>query len=209
MSPPTKYAVALFPGFEALDVFGSLDILNLLSKTVPLEFATLAATLDAVSTKAPITGQSIGQSVMPTHTFETCPDDIEVLLVPGGFGERDPNGIRPVVEFVKSRYPKLRFLLTVCTGSALVAQAGVLNGREATSNKRAWDMLSSIGTDVQWVRRARWVVDGNIWTSSGVTAGMDMMYAFVAEQYGEHVAKELADIAEYVRNTDPSNDPFA
>ncbi|KAI1074852.1 class I glutamine amidotransferase-like protein [Whalleya microplaca] len=209
MSPPTKYAVALFPGFQALDVFGSLDILNLLSMNMPLEFVTLSANMDAVSTKSPLTSHSISQSVAPTHTFQNCPDDIEVLLVPGGFGERDPNAIRPVVDFVKSRYPRLRYLLTVCTGSAVAARAGVLEGKRATTNKRAWDQVISESPNVQWVRQARWVADGNIWTSSGVTAGMDMMYAFIADQYGEHTAEDLADIAEYVRNTDPSNDPFA
>lgn len=62
---------------------------------------------------------------------------------------------------------------------------------------------------MNWVPRARWVVDGNLWTSSGISAGIDMMYAFVADQFGEDVASRLADDAEYVRNTDSTNDPFA
>jgi transcriptional regulator GlxA family with amidase domain len=62
---------------------------------------------------------------------------------------------------------------------------------------------------VNWVRQARWVTDGNLWTSSGVSAGMDMMYAFVASQYGEDIAKDLAQSGEYVRNTDSTDDPFA
>ena len=62
---------------------------------------------------------------------------------------------------------------------------------------------------VDWVLAARWVTDGNVWTASGISAGIDMMYAFIADQYGEDVAQTLADAAEYRRNTDASDDPFA
>ncbi|KAI0542736.1 ThiJ/PfpI family protein [Xylaria digitata] len=206
--PPTKFGVVLFPGFQALDVFGPLDALNNLSRMIPLEFTVLAVTLDPVNTEVPNPGR-IGQSVVPTHTFDNCPKDLEVLLVPGGFGARDPAITAPIVEFLKRIFPQLRHLLTVCTGSAIVAQSGLLDGRRATSNKRSWEWATSQGPAVWWVREARWVADGNIWTSSGVSAGIDLMFAFIADQYGEETAKQLADIAEYVRNPDSSVDPFA
>lgn len=63
--------------------------------------------------------------------------------------------------------------------------------------------------NVHWVPQARWVQDGNIWTSSGVTAGIDGMFAFVAAHWGEDIAKDLANTLEYERHTDPSWDPFA
>ncbi|KAI1125611.1 ThiJ/PfpI family protein [Nemania abortiva] len=208
MKPPTKYGVVLFPGFQALDVFGPLDVLNNMSRMTPLEFVTLAATRDPVSTKVDAPGR-IGQSVVPTHTFDECPPDLEVLLVPGGLGARDDAITAPIVEFLKRIFPNLRYLLTVCTGSAIVAQSGLLDGKRATSNKMSWEWVVSQGPAVNWVRRARWVVDGNIWTSSGVSAGIDLMFAFIADQYGEERAKRLADIAEYVRNPSASDDPFA
>ncbi|KAI5925773.1 class I glutamine amidotransferase-like protein [Camillea tinctor] len=207
--PPTRYAVALFPGFQALDVFGPVDILNMLSKSRSLELSVLSTTPEPVCTKSGTSSHSIGQQVVPTHTFRDCPDDIEVLLVPGGTGTRDQRSVQAVVDFVRERYPKLRYLLTVCTGSVVVSMAGVLDGRRATSNKRAWDWVTSHGPAVQWVRHARWVTDGNIWTASGISAGIDMMYAFIENQYGEAVATDLAQAAEYVRNTDPNDDPFA
>ncbi len=141
--PPTKFGVVLFPGFQALDVFGPLDVLNNLSRTTPLEFAVLAATLDPVGTRVESPG-CIGQTVVPTHTFDNCPEDLEVLLVPGGFGTRNPVITAPIVEFLKSIYPKLRFLLTVCTGSAVLAQSGLLDGRRATSNKRSWEWVGHL-----------------------------------------------------------------
>lgn len=62
---------------------------------------------------------------------------------------------------------------------------------------------------MNWVLEARWVTDGNLWTSSGISAGIDMMYAFISELYGEKAAQELANQSEYRRNTDPNDDPFA
>ncbi|KAI0192779.1 ThiJ/PfpI family protein [Astrocystis sublimbata] len=208
MAPPTKFGVVLFPGFQALDVFGPLDALNNLSRRTPLELTVLSATRDPVSSKSDTPG-AIGQTVVPTHTFDECPEDLEVLLVPGGFGTRNTLVTQVIVEFLKRIYPKLRYLLTVCTGSAVVAQSGLLDGRRATSNKKGWEWATSQGPNVHWVRQARWVVDGNFWTSSGVSAGIDLIFAFIADQYGEEMAKQLADQAEYVRSSDPSNDPFA
>jgi transcriptional regulator GlxA family with amidase domain len=228
MPPPTKYAVVLYPGFQALDVFGPLDALNFLSKVRPLELSIIAQTLDPVSTRLEGSDLTIGQSVVPTHTFDNAPDDIEVLLVPGGIGARKLELTQPVVDFVKRTYPGLKFLLTVCTGSALTARAGVMDGKQATSNKRGFDWVSvhpgllslllhslkfrqvtTQGPKVRWVRQARWVTDGNVWTSSGVSAGMDMIYAFASAQYGEDVANDLAQSGEYVRNTNSADDQFA
>ncbi len=139
---PTRFAVALFPGFQALDVFGPLDILNMLSRITPLTFHVLAETLTPVSTQGLGTKHTISQSVVPTHTFADAPlDDIDVLLVPGGFGTRNPVNVDPVVEFLRRAGPKVKYLLTVCTGSALAAMAGVLDGKRATSNKMEWDWV--------------------------------------------------------------------
>ncbi|KAI0397693.1 ThiJ/PfpI family protein [Xylariaceae sp. FL0594] len=208
--PPTKYGVALFPGFQALDVFGPLDVLNNLSRDTSLEMVLLAATLDPVSTCAPGSKSGhFGQSVVPTHTFDKCPDDLEVLLVPGGFGTRETEVVKSVGDFVKTVYPRLRFLLTVCTGSTVVASTGLLDGKKATTHKMVWKQAVEERQAVQWVKHARWVIDGNIWTSSGVSAGIDLTFAFVEDQYGREKADELTKLAEYVRNRDPDNDPFA
>ncbi|ORY61748.1 class I glutamine amidotransferase-like protein [Pseudomassariella vexata] len=212
-NPPTKYGVLLFPGFQALDVFGPLDILNILSKyhrPKPMDLVVVAATLDPVSTT--VSDAEFGQRIVPTHTFDTAPEDIEVLLVPGGMGTREDAIAGPAIAYVKKIFPKLRYLLTVCTGSALVAQAGLLEGKRATTNKTVWKWATAQGPNVDWVLEARWVTDNNIWTSSGISAGIsagiDMMYAFVSAMYGEETAQDIADVSEYRRNTDPTDDPF-
>ncbi|KAJ7582067.1 class I glutamine amidotransferase-like protein [Mycena floridula] len=203
--PPRSFGVLLFPGFQALDAFGSLDILNVLSERTPLSLAMISSSLDPVSTTPPGTiSPTFGQSVVPTHTFTTCPA-LDVLIIPGGVGTKGPN-IQSTIDFVKTAKPK--YIFTICTGAVIAASAGVLDGKRATSNKSLWSRILGF-TEVHWVSHARWVVDGNVWTSSGVTAGMDAMLAFVEEFYGAEAAEHVTNELEYERHRDPSWDPFA
>lgn len=133
--PPVKYAVALFNGFQLLDVFGPLDVISVLAQLVsPIEVYILAATKEPVTSRTSMPG-AVGQEIVPTHTFDDAPDDIDVLMIPGGSGTRDIEGTQAVVDFAAQAYPKLRYLWTVCTGAALAARAGVLDGKRATTNK--------------------------------------------------------------------------
>lgn len=203
----------LFPGFQALDVFGALDVLNLLSAfQFKLSLSLIAATLDPVSTAHP-TGNPMGstfhQSIVPTHTFATAPP-LDVLIVPGGVGTRVPGTtLDDLRAFIKTRYPTLKYFMTICTGAALAAQTGILDGKKATSNKCAWKWVIAQGPKVHWVPVARWTVDGNVWTSSGVAAGIDAIFAFVETVYGKTAADNIVRLMEYDRHLDPEWDPWA
>jgi transcriptional regulator GlxA family with amidase domain len=104
---------------------------------------------------------------------------------------------------------QVKHVITICTGSTITARAGVLDGRKATTNKRSWAWATTTGPKVEWVRTARWVHDGNIWTSSGVAAGIDATYAWLGHVYGEDVASYMAASSEYKRTTNSTDDPFA
>ncbi|KAJ4474930.1 class I glutamine amidotransferase-like protein [Lentinula aciculospora] len=209
---PVNYGLLVFPTFQALDAFGPMDILNLLSRDYPMNLSIIAQTLEPVSTKHrdpslnPLRS-NFGESVVPTHDFSNAPP-LDVLIIPGGYGLA-ANDLDLVYEFVKRTYPSLKYLITICNGCWVAARAGILDGKRATTNKSGWEMTKEIRPDVNWVAHARWVVDGNIWTSSGVSAGMDATLAFVGEVYGEEKAKEIAIVMEYERHEDPSWDPFA
>ena len=90
-----------------------------------------------------------------------------------------------------------------------MAKAGLLDGKRATTNKRAFDWVASQGPNVDWQRKARWVEDGKFITSSGVSAGTDMALALIARLCGIDRAREVAQWAEYVWNEDANDDPFA
>lgn len=216
---PKKIAIILFPGFQLLDATGPLDAFSLLSYQHPLALYILAATLDPVSTHNFVQqkqGSHVSASIVPTHRFENAPADFDMVLLPGGLGARGPDGEKntgPVVDFLKSLDlsgdGSIKHVLTVCTGSEILARTGILDGRKATTNKRAFNEVKAKHPKVTWVSKSRWVVDRNIWTSSGISAGIDLAFAWIAHVFGEEVAQYTADRSEYERNTDADEDRFA
>ncbi|KAL6711349.1 hypothetical protein ACN47E_005880 [Coniothyrium glycines] len=233
---PSHFGLLVFPGFQALDVFGPLDVLNLLSLLYPnttMALSILSRTLDPVSTaiKGMHGASDFGESVVPTITLgdylqranstetpayappaaarneNTGRGDIQVLIVPGGMGTRVD--VSEEIAFVKAVYPKLKYLISVCTGASILARSGILDGRRATTNKKSWAWVTSTGPNVNWVPTARWVEDGNIFSSSGVAAGIDATYAWVSRVYGDEVAHFVSLNSEYERETHWDNDPFA
>ena len=110
---------------------------------------------------------------------------------------------------LKMAVEKAEFVLSICTGAALLARCGLLDGKKATSNKMALDWVKSTGAAVYWQERARWVTDGKFYTSSGVSAGIDMALGFVEDQWGRAQAEWIARRIEYLWNDKKENDPFA
>lgn len=170
-------------------------------------------------------GFMLGASTVATHTFADAPA-LDVILVPGGLGTRtlvehhdDPeHGSQIIEDFLRRRASQADYVVSVCTGAVLLARSGLLTGRRATTNKAAWEWVTGVGSDmgngssngdITWVPSARWTVDGNIWTSSGVAAGMDMMYAFMRQLYGPAMANTAVNVMEYAPNQDSHWDPFS
>lgn len=148
--------------------------------------------------------------IVATHAFADAPP-LDILLVPGGIGNRvlNQNNDTVVEDFVAARYPQLRYLLSVCTGAASLAKAGVLDGRRATTNKAAWAWATQFGHGVQWQPTARWTEDGNVWTSSGVSAGIDMTYAFFRMLFGREAVDPIINAMEYTPHLDKHWDPYS
>ncbi|MDP7391798.1 MAG: DJ-1/PfpI family protein [Alphaproteobacteria bacterium] len=149
-----------------------------------------------------------GPSTIADYSFEDAPD-FDILLIPGGFGTRAAVSNDALLAKIAAMSAKADVTATVCTGSAVLARTGLLDGRPATSNKVAWDWVLEQGPKVDWKRQARWVDDGDIVTSSGVSAGIDMALDLIARLRGEEIAVNSARYMEYIWNRDPANDPFA
>lgn len=189
----------VFPGFELLDLYGPLEMFGL--NQDEFEIRIVAETMEPVAATP-------GPRTNPDETFGER-ERYDLLLVPGGMGSRPGMDNRTLLRWLAQQSERADIVASVCTGSALLAGAGVLDGRRATSNKRAWDWVVSQGPKVQWVRRARWVEDGKFFTSSGISAGTDMSLALIEKLLGTQAMETIAKRAEYVRNEQHDNDPFA
>jgi transcriptional regulator GlxA family with amidase domain len=203
--------------FDMLDVYGPSEILQFIGASYKTDIVYLAETLDPVTTRPALANMnSLNSSVYPcltpTHTFETAPE-LDVLIIPGGPGWRNPTTLNATMAYIRKTAPKVQHVLTICTGSALAARAGIMNGKRATTNKSSWPSTVAANPNTTWVPSARWVEDHSgspsIWSSSGVTAGLDMMLHWVEETYNAENATNIARFIEHVRITDPSIDPFA
>ena len=196
---PLVLGAVLFPDFELLDVFGPLEVLGFLRDTFRIVL---------VGPEAGPVASVQGPRSIADHGLADCPP-LDVLLVPGGLGTRREVGNDHLLGWLRERAADATYVTSVCTGAALLARAGLLDGHRATSNKRSWDWVVSQGPKVEWIRRARWVEDGNRWTSSGVSAGIDMTLQLVATRLGVDVAEETAWRIEHAWHRDATVDPFA
>ena len=189
----------LFPNFELLDVFGPLEMFGNLPGVVEI---TIIA-----ERKGPVRSAQ-GPQVMADHGFDDCPP-LDLLLVPGGMGTRTEVDNRVLIDWLRARTADVEMAMTVCSGTALLARAGVLDGRRATTNKMFFAEVTEQGPKVQWVKEARWVEDGKFATSSGVSAGTDMALAVIKRLLGPEVSENLAVATEYDWHRDAGWDPFA
>ena len=191
--------VVLFEGFELLDVFGPLEMFGLAADH--FEIRLISQTGGVVASRQ-------GPRSICDDLFNTAPA-IDVLLVPGGIGTRGEVNNPVMLDWLKERSQQAELVAAVCTGSALLAKAGVLDGLRATSNKLAFAWAASQSEKVQWQKQARWVEDGKFFSSSGVSAGIDMSLAVIAKLVSQQAAEEAAKFAEYTWQRDADCDPFA
>jgi transcriptional regulator GlxA family with amidase domain len=191
--------VVLFPDFELLDACGPLEMFGNMKGAIRV--------LTVAERPEPIASfQGVRMAI--DHTLADCPS-LDMLLVPGGWGTREEAQNRTLLDWLAARAAAAELVTSVCTGSALLARAGVLDGKRATSNKANFQWVTEQGPNVAWIKEARWVEDGKFVTSSGVAAGIDMALAVIARLAGEQVSTTLADATEYDWHRDASWDPFA
>jgi putative intracellular protease/amidase len=194
----------MYPGFELLDLFGPLEVFTAL----PPEMLTVVM---IAQNKGSVTAGSMSNAPMPSviadYDFTDAPA-LDLLLLPGGVGTFPELGNSAMLGFLKTRAATAQITASVCTGSALLAAAGILDGHRATSNKQVFDMARVVSDKVDWVEAARWVDDGAVVTSSGVSAGIDMSLAIIARLFGEEAAETIANGAEYSWHRDADTDPF-
>ncbi|ROR26299.1 DJ-1/PfpI family protein [Mobilisporobacter senegalensis] len=188
--------ILLFDNFETLDVFGPVEILGSV-KEYDLHYYSQNGGEIVSAQNATILTKNI-----------TSASRDGILVVPGGKGTRVLINDLSFINLLKEYAEQARYCLSICTGSALLAKTGLLDCKKATSNKKAFEWVRSINSHVNWIRRARWVADGKFYTSSGVSAGMDMTLGFIKDRFNRQYAEEIATHIEYIWNSDCTADLF-
>ena len=175
-----QIAVVLYPGLTPLDLIGPLQALSAVPRVDPsYEVVVVAETTDPVLSDSII---SLGAS----HTFDHAPAPYAVVVPGGGDPTLRAAGHKPLVDYVAEAADRADIVMSVCTGAIILATAGFLQGRRATTHWAYTDVLENLGVEVV---RARWVEDGKFLTTAGVSAGIDGGIHLVQRLLGDDVAK--------------------
>ena len=193
--------ILIFDGVAALDVAGPLEVLSRArlepgAESRHKEDEALFDVFTVARTKDPVTATG-GLVLLPNHAFADA-QPIDILLVPGGFGTRPLLQDGPVIEWIRQTAAAARRTASICTGALLLARAGLLDGRRATTHWGAFGLLASLGHDISVDRESRFVDDG-VLTSAGLASGMDLALHLVETLFGRAVADETARYIEYSR----------
>lgn len=178
-----KIGFIVFPQVTALDFTGPAQVFSQLPDS---EIFIIARQLEAVRTDA-------GFSILPTVSINNAPQ-LDMLCIPGGLGQKTVSDDEQFMQFIQQQGKQAKYITSVCSGSLILAKAGLLNGFKATSHWAALPQLAEF--DVTAVKQ-RVVVDRNRITGGGVTAGIDFALTLVATIYGEHTAKLIQLGLEY------------
>lgn len=201
-----RVGVFVFDDFEPLDVFGFVEAFSIaryLGKSYddppPYPFETVLIARDGGKARS-LNGPTVLADLDFAQALATPPD---VLMVPGGRGTGALINDRQVLDWVRAMDAKVPLMTSVCTGAAILARAGLLDGRPAATNHAAFDWVAQQGPKVLWDNVARWVDAGKYATSAGTSAGIDFAFYLVARLAGRAVAEKAARAAEYDWQRDP------
>jgi len=183
MTEKFRIGFLLFPRLTQLDLTGPYEVLSRMPET---EAHLVGKTLDPVRSDR-------GLALLPTTTLEACPP-LDLLCVPGGPGVNEVMTDAVWLDFIRRKAAGARYVTSVCTGSLVLAAAGLLRGKRAACHWAARDALARLGAEPV---DARVVVDGKVITGGGVTAGIDFALAVAAELHGRETAEAIQLMVEY------------
>jgi len=182
----TKVGIFIFNNIQILDFAGPYDVFAFRSED--FEVFTIGENMKPIET-------SYGLSVNPKYTFENCPQP-DVLIIPGGGVSKELEK-ENVIEWIARTAEKSQYVMSVCTGSFLIAKAGLLQGKSATTYNSAISTLRSLFPDIKVVSDQRYVDNGKVLTSAGISSGIDASFHLIAKMKGLGVAQEAALGLEY------------
>lgn len=184
-----KIGILIFDQVEELDFVAPFEILSYINKIGPHSTQVLL-----ISEKNEIIKAFNGMKVVPDHSFDTCPE-LDILVVPGGKGRLAAMHNPKIKEFLLNKSKHTQYIASVCTGAFLLAEAGLLKNKKATTYHSAFKELEAYNNIT--VKKSKVIQDGNIITSAGVSSGLELGLYLIKLLYGNLMAKEIASKIEY------------
>jgi len=185
-------AILLFDDVEVLDFAGPFEVFSVTNELNDYSFLNVYT---VAREKAPVKARN-GLSVNPDYAMNEAPAPV-ILIVPGGLGTRPVLEQYDVISWIKESASNAEKVLSVCTGALLLAKAGLLEGLKATTHHGAFEILTEIAPNTEIVRDERFVDNGKVITSGGISAGIDMSLYVVELIYGREAAQKTAAYMEY------------
>ena len=180
--------VLLFPRVEELDFVGPFEVLSYINKIRPESTKVMLI----AETAEPVEAFN-GMKIIPDVTMENCPQ-LDILVVPGGKGRYAAMKNSTIQKFIQQQAQKAKYITSVCTGAFLLAEAGLLKGKRATTYHTAFAELATYSVEVL---AQKVVHENNIITAAGVSSGIELGLYILKEEFGAAVAQEAADNLEY------------
>ncbi|QQX80452.1 DJ-1/PfpI family protein [Shewanella sp. KX20019] len=187
----------VFDDYETLDLHGPIEMLGHMPD---VEIKLVGPTEFVKSYQGP---RVVTDTLMDRHY------DCDLLLIPGGLGTRKLVDDKQLIHWLTIQLTRSKKIFSICTGSALLAKTSSLDGIKATTNKMAYQWVTSLADEVHWQPKARWVDDGKFLTSSGVSAGTDAALYWAKQLHGEVEARRIETLTEYRWVDDSNSDPYA
>jgi len=189
--------IVVFADVEVLDFCGPFEVFAVtrLNEAKRREEPSPFNVFLVAETKSPVVTAG-GMKVLPDYDLDDCPP-LDILVVPGGWGTRKEMGNERLIGWIAKRAKQVEILASVCTGALLLGKAGLLDGRRATTHWRSLDWMEELFPTTRVERRLHFVEEGNLFTSAGISAGIDMTLKIVARTFGDVVARATARQMEY------------
>jgi transcriptional regulator GlxA family with amidase domain len=189
--------ILIFPDVEVLDFAGPFEVFSVTrlneerrrEEPSPFEVKLIAEKVQPIIASG-------GLRVLPDFDFDNCPP-LDILVVPGGWGTRKEIENKHLIDWIQTLGNQVQTLTSVCTGSMLLGRAGLLHGLHATTHWRALDWMRDSFPEVTVESSLHVVEDGRVFTSAGISAGIDMSLKVVAHYCGESIARATARQMEY------------
>lgn len=194
---PLIVGILIFDDVEILDVAGPFEVFAVtrLNEEQRLQQSSPFKVYLISETNKQITAIG-GLRLTPDVTISECPE-LDLLVVPGGWGTRKESKNKILVKWIGNQFTNNRLIASVCTGSSLLGKAGLLDGRDATTHWRAFDFLQESAPKARILKNVRFTLTEPIFTSAGVSAGIDLALRIVSHVFGTEVGQATARQMEY------------